>query len=323
MNSEAQISTAHIAVRRSYSDFDRLAVEVRGFGLEWLQLDRGPLRATIQQLQLPGSLLSRFRFSRSFHQRGSAPTGMWTFALIGRQSPQVGWGRDQASGSHLILFPRDDEYQFVSHPGFHGDTISVTEDTLRKVAALSGRADTIAALPDGQVIMETDDGRLHALRQRLTEVHGLQSGALSHSCGDEEFEIVSALIEALPNNAQGASSPPDPRTRRVALRRAVEFIKDKADEPPSVAEVCRAAGSSWRTLNYAFRERFGVTPKQYLQAVRLQGVRRQLSRPGGQTSVFDAAGDWGFWHMGKFAAEYRRQFGESPSKTLRRSLGHR
>ena len=316
MNSEAQVPAAHTAVRRSYSDFDRLAVEVKGFGLEWLQLDRGPLRATIQQLQFPGSLLSRFRFSRSFHQRGTVPTGSWTFALIGMQSPHVGWGRDHATSSHLILFPRDDEFQFVSHPGFHGDTISVTEETLRSVAELSGQADPIAAFPGGQVIMGTDDGRLHALRQRLAEVHGQQSGGISHPSGDEEFELVSALIEALPNNAQGASSPPAQRTRRVALRKAVEFINANADEAPTIAEVCRASGASWRTLNYAFQEHFGVTPKRYLQARRLWGVRLQLRHADPRSSVSEVASLWGFWHMGKFAAEYQSFFGELPSETL-------
>ncbi len=320
MNSEAQASAAHIAVRRSYSDFDRLAAEVSGFGLDWLQLDRGPLRATIQQLRFPGSLLSRFRFSRSFHQRGTAPTGTWTFALIGPQSPHVGWGLDHATGSHLILFPRDGEYQFVSHPGFHGDTVSVSEETLRRVAELSGQKDPIAGLPDGQLIMETDIGRVQTLRRRLTEFHRQPGEVLSHPSGDDEFEIVSALIQALPTNAQGSSPPPAPMARRVALRKAVEFIKENADQPPSIAEVCRAAGASWRTLNYAFQEQFRVTPKQYLQAVRLQGVRQQLSLPGGVTSISEAAARWGFWHMGKFAAEYRRMFKELPSETLSRSF---
>ena len=27
---------------------------------------------------------------------------------------------------------------------------------------------------------------------------------------------------------------------------------------------------------------------------------------------------WGFCHLGRFAVEYRRRFGESPSQTLRR-----
>ena len=30
---------------------------------------------------------------------------------------------------------------------------------------------------------------------------------------------------------------------------------------------------------------------------------------------------WGFWHLSRFAQEYRHMFGEMPSETLRASLG--
>ncbi|MCK5375915.1 MAG: helix-turn-helix domain-containing protein, partial [Acidobacteria bacterium] len=32
--------------------------------------------------------------------------------------------------------------------------------------------------------------------------------------------------------------------------------------------------------------------------------------------VTDVANNWGFWHMGQFAADYRKMFGELPSQTL-------
>ena len=32
----------------------------------------------------------------------------------------------------------------------------------------------------------------------------------------------------------------------------------------------------------------------------------------------DVAMRWGFWHLGRFSAEYRGFFGESPGRTLRR-----
>ena len=37
-------------------------------------------------------------------------------------------------------------------------------------------------------------------------------------------------------------------------------------------------------------------------------------------SVADAANEWGFWHMGQFAKDYRRMFGELPSETLNGAL---
>ena len=73
-----------------------------------------------------------------------------------------------------------------------------------------------------------------------------------------------------------------------------------------------------RTLNYAFREIFGVTPKEYLQVTRLDGVRKDLHRREPSAKISDIANKWGFWHMGQFAADYRRQFGELPSETTRR-----
>jgi AraC family ethanolamine operon transcriptional activator len=86
----------------------------------------------------------------------------------------------------------------------------------------------------------------------------------------------------------------------------------------TIADLCRATRLSRRTLHYAFKEHFGVTPKAYLTAIRLEGVRRELVPQDTPVKVADVANHWGFWHMGHFAADYRRQFGELPSESLRR-----
>jgi AraC family ethanolamine operon transcriptional activator len=89
----------------------------------------------------------------------------------------------------------------------------------------------------------------------------------------------------------------------------------------TVRQLCRDTDASERTLQYAFKERFEMGPKAFLQAWRLNGVRRDLSgRSRLAETISDIANNHGFWHMGQFAADYRRQFGELPSDTLDRAI---
>jgi AraC family ethanolamine operon transcriptional activator len=107
--------------------------------------------------------------------------------------------------------------------------------------------------------------------------------------------------------------------RDRAVRRAVAYIEENAQEPIHLRDLCLITGASERTLRYGFLERYGVSPKAYLQAFRLNGVRKKLRRADpASTKVAEIANHWGFWHMGKFAADYRRLFGELPSETINR-----
>ena len=107
-------------------------------------------------------------------------------------------------------------------------------------------------------------------------------------------------------------------TRSRAVRKAVSYILERAHEPVSVGQVCEAANVSWRTLDRAFKEFFGTTPKACISAVRLHGARKELSKADPTASVADIANTWGFWHLGSFAKDYRREFDELPSQTLSR-----
>jgi AraC family transcriptional regulator, ethanolamine operon transcriptional activator len=97
------------------------------------------------------------------------------------------------------------------------------------------------------------------------------------------------------------------------------FINDDQGEPVTVRDLCSNTGVALRTLNRAFRERFGIGPKAYLMRRRLSSVRTELLRTPADTLVADVANRWGFWHMGQFARDYKATFGELPSETLRQS----
>ena len=78
-------------------------------------------------------------------------------------------------------------------------------------------------------------------------------------------------------------------------------------------------GASRRKLNYCFQEVLGTTPVAYMRAIRLNGVRRELLAADEGGRVYDIAVRWGFWHFSQFSVDYKRQFGELPSRTLQRA----
>ncbi len=134
-----------------------------------------------------------------------------------------------------------------------------------------------------------------------------------------EDTLMTALLELLAHN-----QPPRDERRiaaPAAVRRAVEYMEHHASEALTAGDVARHAGVSTRSLYAGFRQSLGQSPMAFLKTVRLKRVRQALQEAAGsQASVTDLAVAWGFGHLGQFAADYRAQFGELPSETLRGPL---
>jgi AraC family ethanolamine operon transcriptional activator len=95
--------------------------------------------------------------------------------------------------------------------------------------------------------------------------------------------------------------------------RRLAYIAEFGNESLTVLDLCKA---SERTLRYAFQEHFGVSPKTYLSVYRLNKVRKELRNDHlASIKISDIANQWGFWHIGQFAADYRKLLGGLPSET--------
>ncbi|MFM8270747.1 MAG: helix-turn-helix domain-containing protein, partial [Gemmata sp.] len=102
--------------------------------------------------------------------------------------------------------------------------------------------------------------------------------------------------------------------RSHLLRRAEEFMRSRLSDPVGAIDLCRELEISDRTLRLAFRERYGLGPMAFYKGLRLNAVRSRLmaAQP---VAVAAVARELGFHHLGNFAADYRKLFGERPSET--------
>ena len=109
------------------------------------------------------------------------------------------------------------------------------------------------------------------------------------------------------------------RANRVRIvRRAQDYAAARLGEAIRIPELCAAAGASLASLERAFADLHGMSPKRFLTLHRLSRARRALIHGSVDAStVTDAATACGFFHLGRFAEQYKAFFNEPPSATLR------
>jgi len=102
------------------------------------------------------------------------------------------------------------------------------------------------------------------------------------------------------------------------VRQAEEIMSAEAREAPTIGDIARRIGVSARTLSEGFRRFRGISPRAFLSARRLEGLRTDLGAASSDETVTHIATAWGYVNMGALAGTYRRRFGEFPSDTLKR-----
>jgi len=288
------------------------------------QLSGGPFKGLVHHVQLPGLRLAREDSDRALHQRGNLGQGAYGLAMpLSASGPAIFNGQrvDIAQGD-AIMVGRGDELDLITPARFSLIAVVVDAGLLNPLwERLYGRPP--GRWLEAQLVVSARPAAAEAVRA----LHVQAMAALAD--GDSPVHDATALlqlrdallmewIEALPERVSTDELPGVLQRRRL-VDRACELMLAHADEPLSMLEVCRHVGASRRRLETCFQDVLGSSPARYLRAVRLNGVRRELR--AGAATVQAAAARWGFFHLGQFARDYKAQFGELPSLTLRRSGG--
>jgi AraC-like DNA-binding protein len=105
-----------------------------------------------------------------------------------------------------------------------------------------------------------------------------------------------------------------------SFERLEEFILNNIKQSICLEKLIELADMSAPALYELFKKHAGTTPMRFIRQRKLEAVYAHLSNPDSAVrSVTEAAIDYGFLHLGRFADNYKYAFGELPSETLRRT----
>ena len=294
---------------------------------EWdlVKLAAPGFRARRVMLRLDGAMIVYHRTNLRVRTRSTLSQGLVGYGTCGP-------GGQGSSVNGLSLRPgmmwaaeSGAEIVFVAEPGYESIFAAFSPGELK--AHLKGRQRGLA-MPRGAEILQRDPAsvrRLFAWGKRLVTTAERRPELFNDRLEARlaaRAELLEAVLTAL--SATTDFRPLREDDTRKAQNRIVRHAEDYAlahvGDRLYVTDLCRAAGVSERSLEYAFKGIMRMTPVAYLTRVRLHRVRRALlSAPPGSTTVSAEALGGGFWHFGEFSRAYRDCFGELPSETLRRA----
>jgi AraC family ethanolamine operon transcriptional activator len=279
------------------------------------QLDRGKFRNRKDYLVTPSVVLYRETLTPAVRVQGLTPAGYLAFAVLLRAGPRTAYFGVQTDSSRLI----------VAAPGGVDVTLDAEYSHLILLVRMEMLQQRLPAKCLARLTRAADRHGLSLAPDKLAGFRDWLSRILERAFDNpqafEHAAVIASLEEDLSQRLAWVSAPSDgsPRAacRRRGLNRALEYLRTADVSRISVADLCRVARVSERTLRYAFRDELDLSPLAFLRRLRLHVARRELmNAEGAVPRVADVAHRQGFLELGRFAADYRSLFGELPSETL-------
>jgi AraC-like DNA-binding protein len=270
-----------------------------------LRVHAGESVLVAQEMPAPFSAICALEKDTVSFSIGSAETGAW---MVNGRS---------ADSRSLICLSDGAEWDSLTEGPVDWLALRVPRSSFERHFEIeTGRAYTPAGRVSVLTPAESDNSSLRdaffsAARVAKTAPHLLREAGVRATL---EKSLLGHVIRAVSGPA------PAERSSYEALAvRARDYLKAHGESAVFQSELCVELGIGERSLRRLFDEHFGMSPARYLRLRRLNQARRGLLYGDAACkSVTEVGVRYGFFDLGRFAADYRALFGELPSATLRR-----
>lgn len=318
-------STNYSVLNRITRDSNEHAESLKDWDQTYNQISPGSFEGHVVDIRFKGLQIFRETTNRSISQSGSSWDGCFVIGIPVSMKGSGLFSRQLLTRDSMLTFHSNQEFTLTTPEEFDIVALAIRKEALLETLQYDGTGGLSSVFPNNATVMVADPRLIAELRNCLLAIFdpaNFEPSLLRYP--QVQRAMSSAIIGHLTEVLQASIRAPLPTRsftgRCQIVRDATEYAMSHASEPIMVSDLCEKLNISRRMLNYSFQDALDLNPVQYLRSLRLNGVRRELRDPDGSgLQIRDIAAKWGFWHMPRFAAEYRALFGELPSETIRQT----
>ncbi|MFK5894624.1 MAG: helix-turn-helix domain-containing protein [Pseudomonadota bacterium] len=300
-------------IRACFNDFDLFNKSVIDWELDFRLLSKNDFSARLNMFSSETFTLGRTSLNGKIEQRGLTPAGFVTIVIPANYDSNYIWLNKKVTGRELLIFPKDRTLDAVSFSDFDNYAISIEEKLLFHTVENLGYHNCKKLTTGNEKV-------LFLSKEFSLTFHQLADDFLNTKITNQKQHnilinnIIHKLLKYIERSNQHDFFIPQ-KKKDIALRKAVDVINNQSENVLSIQQLCKLVGVCERTLQYAFNSKYQVSPCEYIKAVRLNKVKRELFLLKDQNiNISTLAGKYNFWHMGQFAKDFKLQFGMLPSE---------
>jgi AraC family ethanolamine operon transcriptional activator len=298
------------------TDAHQHAASLTNWLQEYDQLGDGKFYGRLEELRFDRLQVFREHTSKALRQQCNVwPNAIWVGIPANNQDCRIN-GLSVMENT-IMCRPGNSDFELVTPQSFDILGIVIDRDLLHQAADIQGIALDEQHLEKPRMVLP--QRTLTDLRYVLQRLIGSEIPVATKQYSQNL--VIMALLEVFQQARAAPHQLPGYVHRKMVVDRVKGHLFERSEVPVTMTELCELAHVSRRTLQYSFETILGVSPLRFLRVTRLNQVRRVLSEAGESGSgrtVTAISAEWGFWHAGQFAKDYKQLFGESPSGTLKR-----
>ena len=298
-------------------DIEELHAVAQGWDAQLHQLTKQRVQVGIKMFHTPHMQYAQELYSGSYLLRGAFPKGCVVIALV-RSAEIVAFQNRVVEKNELMVLFSGDDLDVVFNGKHQVFSLTVEEAYFKEAFMHYFNREVEEMITSERLFMKNE-----RVDRYVNHMHSWLNYFMQKDPREVTFREFLYIERQILHDLFSSVHLQDEVSHngRFVIPKAREMLHASMENDLSIAQIAHDLGVSVRTLQHHFKNELGVTPKQYLQSLRLNAIYEELLRASEkEVMVSDIAYKYNYYHLGHFATEYKQMFGENPSQTLRRTL---
>lgn len=308
---------------QKYNQHEVFCKEAFRWEMDFNKLSCNKFFGTINLIDIEDLQIGRIKLNGKMEQKGLNPIGFRTVVIPADNFQSFSWLKVPVSERDVLIFPKSGDLDAVSFSNFYYYMISIKEELLNEIIEIYNFSNLDKMLKSDEVVFRLKQDYFTYIQNYLHQQFSLlnQSPSLINTPSflyKLRYKLTYLIFSFL-DTTNYSKVKIAFRKRDVALFKCMKYISSKKNQKVTVSNLVEVSNMSERTLQLAFLEKYGVSPKEYIKYLKLNDVRGKLiNHTSSKGVISEIAKESGFTHLGQFSAAYKKLFNELPKDTLRR-----